>query len=75
MKLTNDYAMACYLAASEFAHQQHRISNIGHATLIGLCIIAFLFGLCSCVESITISGRYADYKITPKKAVVIEEAK
>ena len=31
--------------------------------------------LVSCVESITISGRYADYKITPKKAVVIEEAK
>ena len=39
-----------------------------------ITLIAAL-ALCSCVESITISGRYADYKITPKKAVVIDQAK
>jgi len=36
-------------------------------------IIALL--LSSCVESITIAGKYADYTIRPKKPIIIEAAK
>jgi hypothetical protein len=75
MKLSHDFATSCYLTSSEFTHDRRRKSDIAHFLPILTLAIAMCAMLVSCVESITISGRYADYKITPKKAVVIEEAK
>lgn len=39
-----------------------------------LLIVIFLAAICtSCVDSVTIRGQYADYKITPHKPVIINE--
>ena len=73
MKLFHDFAMACYLTSSEFTHDRRRKSDIAHFLLILTLAIAMCAMLVSCVESITISGRYADYKITPHKPVIINE--
>lgn len=41
-----------------------------------LLIVTVLAVVCtSCVESITIRGKYADYKVTPHKPVTIEPSK
>jgi len=40
-----------------------------------LLIAIIALTLCSCVESITIAGKYADYTIRPKKPIIIESAK
>jgi len=42
---------------------------------IAATLAAIVLLLTSCVESVTISGKYADYKITPKKPIIIQEAK
>jgi hypothetical protein len=39
-----------------------------------ILIVTILAFVCnSCVESITYHGKYADYKITPKKPIVTED--
>jgi len=40
-----------------------------------LITIILVFACQSCVESVTIAGKYADYTISPKKPVIIESAK
>ncbi len=34
-----------------------------------------VFGCQSCVDSVTIRGKYADYKITPHKPIYVEYSK
>lgn len=34
-----------------------------------------IFGCTSCVDSVTIRGKYADYKITPHKPIYVEYSK
>lgn len=61
---------------AEIAFEKERCEKIERVIAIAawvLTVISIAFALSGCVESITVRGQYADYKITPHKPVIINE--
>jgi hypothetical protein len=75
MKLRYNAFAALYLTSLTFeVAYQKRLELIWSVAAVIFVALALL-SLTSCVQSVTVRGKYADYTVTPHKPIEVEPAK